>query len=51
MVLVLTVRNLLELVLLGWMMVRVWRLGTPSVGSAARATVDGAGRHRSILKE
>jgi hypothetical protein len=51
MVLVLTVRNLLELVLLGWMMVRVWRLGTPSVGSAARATVDGADRHRSILKE
>ena len=30
MVLVLSVRNLLELVLLGWMMVRVWRLGSPT---------------------
>lgn len=52
MVLVLTVRNLLELVLLGWMMVRVWRLGSAS-GPAAAAVpaVPGADRHRSILKE
>jgi hypothetical protein len=47
MVLVLTVRNVLELVLLGWMMVRVWRLGsTPAAGP-----LSGANRHRSILKE
>jgi len=48
MVLVLSVRNLLELLLLGWMMVRVWRLGSPS---GADTTVPGADRHRSILKE
>ncbi|MCU1446960.1 MAG: hypothetical protein JWP54_2618 [Cryobacterium sp.] len=47
MVLVLTVRNLLELVLLGWMMVRVWRLGSASGPDSDT----GADRHRSILKE
>jgi hypothetical protein len=49
MVLVLSVRNLLELVLLGWMMVRVWRLGSRTAPDAPAA--DGAVRHRPILKE
>jgi hypothetical protein len=52
MVLVLSVRNLLELVLLGWMMVRVWRLGNPTTTTApVDPVVPGADRHRSILKE
>ncbi|WEO78211.1 glycosyltransferase 87 family protein [Cryobacterium sp. SO2] len=44
MVFVLSLRNLLELVLLVWMGVRVWKLGTAT-------PVPGADRHRPILKE
>jgi hypothetical protein len=52
MVLVLTVRNLLEVVLLGWMIVRIWKLGSPVSGpNPAIPTLTGADRHRSILKE
>ncbi|MGY4859742.1 glycosyltransferase 87 family protein [Cryobacterium sp. AP23] len=52
MVLVLSVRNLLEVVLLGWMIVRIWKLGSPTSGpKPAIPTLAGADRHRSILKE
>jgi hypothetical protein len=51
MVLVLSVRNLLELVLLGWMIVRIWKLGTPGGQHAVAAATPGADRHRLILKE
>jgi hypothetical protein len=50
MVLVLSVRNLLELVLLGWMIVRIWKLGH-SGPNRLEPAVPGADRHRLILKE
>jgi hypothetical protein len=51
MVLVLSVRNLLELVLLGWMIVRIWKLGKPGGQNPVGPAVPGADRHRLILKE
>lgn len=52
MVLILSVRNLLELVLLGWMLVRIWRLGAASATlSESTAASPGATAHRPILKE
>lgn len=52
MVLILSLRNLLELVLLGWMLVRIWRLGGASATlSDIPAARPGAATHRSILKE
>jgi len=49
MVFVLTLRNLLELVLLVWMIVRIVRLGSPSAGQTP--THPGVNGHRLILKE
>lgn len=40
-VLVLTVRNLLELVVLIWMVVRVWKLGTSAAAAAAESVPTG----------
>jgi len=52
MVLILSVRNLLEVVLLGWMAVRLWRLGSPGAGPGITApAAPVTGLHRSILKE
>jgi len=52
MVLILSVRNLLELVLLGWMLVRIWRLGGSSATlSGSTAASPGAASSRPILKE
>jgi len=50
--LILSVRNLLEVVLLGWMAVRLWRLGSPGAGPGITAqAAPVTGLHRSILKE
>ena len=52
MVLILSLRNLLELVLLGWMVHRIWRLGSSSATlSETPDARPGALTHRSILKE
>jgi hypothetical protein len=48
MVLVLTVRNLLELVLLTWMVLRLVRLGS---GTGQPLVRSDPSTHRSILKE
>jgi len=50
-VLVLTARNVLELVLLGWMVGRIWRLGSTTGEAVVPAGNPGAAWHRSIIKE
>jgi len=48
---VLTLRNALELVLLGWMAWRLWRLGSASAALSSTPPTGGAEPRRSIIKE